>query len=78
MSPWAYFLYSILFAIPIIGVALTIIFSFIGSNYNLRNFARSYWCIPLLVLVLSILAVIFLGVWFGPDVWKWVTERIPQ
>lgn len=58
LSPWAYFFYSILFAVPVLGFALLIVFSLSGSNYNRQNFARSYWCIP--CLILSILAILLL------------------
>ncbi len=58
LSPWAYFLYSILFAVPVIGFVLLIVFSLNSSNYNRRNFARSYWCI--LCLILALLVLLFL------------------
>lgn len=44
LSAWAYFGYSILFAIPIIGFIFLIVFSCSGKNINRRSFARSYWC----------------------------------
>lgn len=55
LSPWAYFGLSLLFAIPIIGFIFLIIFSFNGSNINRRNYARSYWCIYLIVLIIFII-----------------------
>lgn len=58
ISAWGYFGYQLLFAIPIVGFILLIIFSCGGtSNINLRNFARSYWCG--LVVALIIFAVVF-------------------
>ena len=56
LGAWAYFGYSILFAIPIIGFILLIVFSFSNSNINRRNFARSHWCI--LAIVAIIVAII--------------------
>ncbi len=44
LSPWAYFGYSLLFAIPVVGLVLLIVFSFSRANYNRRSFARSYFC----------------------------------
>lgn len=44
LSPWAYFGYSILFSLPLIGFILLIVFSFSNNNINLRSFARSHWC----------------------------------
>ena len=49
LGAWAYFGYMILFSIPVIGFILLIVFSFNNSNINRRNFARSYWCIFLLI-----------------------------
>ena len=45
MAPWGYLGYEILFAIPLVGFILLLVFSFGGTrNINLRNFARSYFC----------------------------------
>ena len=63
VSPWGYLGYSILFAIPIVGLICLIVFSFSDANINRRNFARSFWCALLLsiiiILVLVLLAAIF-------------------
>lgn len=58
LSPWAYFGYSLLFSIPVIGFILLIIFSFAGKNVNRKNYARSYWCWLILVLAFALIAVI--------------------
>lgn len=52
LSAWAYFGYSILFSIPIVGFIFLIIFSFNGRNINRRSFARSYWCGFLLIAII--------------------------
>ena len=53
ISMWGYFGYEILFSIPVIGFILLLVFSFGGAkNYNLRNFARSYFCYAILVIIL--------------------------
>ena len=58
LSPWAYFGYSLLFSIPVIGLIFLLIYSFDDSRINRRNFARSYFCVIALVLIISgILAV---------------------
>ena len=44
ISAWGYLGYDILFAIPIIGFILLIVYSVIDDNINVRNYARSYWC----------------------------------
>ena len=52
LSPWAYFGYTILFAIPIIGFILLIVFSFSDKNINRRSFARSFFCGIIFSLIL--------------------------
>ena len=51
LSPWAYFGYSLLFVLPVAGLILLIVFSFSSANINRRNFARSYFCIYMLILI---------------------------
>lgn len=63
ISMWGYFGYEILFSIPLVGFILLLVFSFGGTkNKNLKNFARSYFCFTIVVIVLSI---IFLGSTLG-------------
>ena len=58
MGPWAYFGLSLLFNIPVVGFVFLIVFSCSRANINRRNFARSYWCIyVLLAIVLFIMAI---------------------
>ena len=52
LSAWAYLGYSILFAIPLFGYICLIVFSFSNSNINRRNFARSYFCVLLLTVII--------------------------
>ncbi len=52
MSPWAYLGCSLLFSIPLIGFLCLLIFTFSKENINRRNYARSYWCAILVVLIL--------------------------
>ena len=55
ISAWGYVGYSLLFSLPIAGFILLIVFSFSDDNINLRNYARSYWCMLLIVLCLLVL-----------------------
>lgn len=55
ISMWGYFGYQILFAIPIIGWIIVVIFALTASNYNLRNFARSQFCVLILQIVLALI-----------------------
>ncbi len=61
LSPWAYFGYNLLFAIPIAGLICAIIFAFDDSNLNRRNYARSFFCGLVLAVILCIVFII-LGV----------------
>jgi len=54
LSPWAYFGYSILFSIPFIGFICLIVFALSGDNINRRNFARSFFCIYAVAIILAI------------------------
>lgn len=44
ISAWGYVGYSILFAIPLIGLIFWLVFIFSDKNINRRSFARSYLC----------------------------------
>lgn len=57
MGAWGYFGYEILFNIPLVGLILLIIFSFDSSYIARRNFARSYFCFIVLVLIVG--AILF-------------------
>lgn len=52
LSPWAYFGYSILFSIPVIGLIVNLVFCFSSENINRRNYARSFWCAYLLAAII--------------------------
>ena len=60
LSAWAYLGYQILFAIPVVGLVLLIIYSLDNTNINRRNFARSYFCL-IAVLVVILLVILVLG-----------------
>ncbi len=63
LGMWSYFAYQILFAIPIVGFIFLCIFSFGGTkNVNLRNFARSYFCVLIIALVIIFALVSCVGV----------------
>ncbi len=71
LSAWAYFGYGLLFAIPIIGWIILIIFTFSTTNYNRRSFARSYWCA---LFVAGIIIAIPITTGIGAD---WLYEKVP-
>ena len=53
ISMWGYFWYQILFSIPVIGTIILIFKAIGASNKNVRNFARSYFCVLVLVLIIA-------------------------
>lgn len=60
ISTWGFVGYQFLFAIPLVGFILLIVFAVGGTKkVNLRNFARSYFCILLIGIVIAIAVVVF-------------------
>lgn len=59
---WGYFGYTILFALPMLGWIFAIIFS-VGAtkNINLRNFARSYFCIYIIAVGVVLMLLLIIG-----------------
>ena len=67
LSPWTYFGLAILYAIPALGLIFLLIHTFSEKNINRRNFARSYWC---WIVLLLIFLAIFIGLAYaggGPE-----------
>ncbi len=63
LGAWAYFGWNLLFAIPLVGFILLIVFACgATSNINLRNYARSYFCALLIVLIILIVFLIIAAV----------------
>ncbi len=63
ISMWGYFGYELLFSLPCVGFILLIVFSFGGTqNKNLRNFARSYFCLIIVLTVILVLLFVILGI----------------
>ncbi len=60
LGAWAYFGYSILFSIPVIGLIVNLIFCFGNGNVNLRNYARSVWCAYLFAAILAIAMIVIM------------------
>ncbi|MBR1747943.1 MAG: ABC transporter permease [Clostridia bacterium] len=61
LGAWTYFGLSILFSIPIVGFICLIVFSFSSSNINRRSYARSFFCVWLLVIIVVVIAIVALG-----------------
>ncbi len=61
ISMWGYFGYQLLFNIPVVGIILLIIFSISAKNVNLKNFARSYFCVTIIMLILLAVLIVSVG-----------------
>ena len=56
ISIWGYLGYQLLFSIPILGWIFLLLFAFgKEENINVRNFARSYFCFPIVCCILYLL-----------------------
>lgn len=58
MSAWAYVGWGILFALPLAGLVLVIVFSCVSGNINRKRFARSYLCWILIAAVLVTILIL--------------------
>lgn len=58
---WSFFGFTILYAIPVVGLICCIVFSCLGGNITRRSFARSY----LIFGIIEIIATIVLSVLIG-------------
>lgn len=56
ITMWGYFGYQILFSIPVLGWIFVIIFALTAANRNLRNFARSQFCLWIIWLVVILVS----------------------
>ena len=67
ISPWGYIGYQILFSIPIIGLIFILIYSFGDSNknINLKNFAKSYLYIIIIVAIFTLISIILSWITFS-------------
>lgn len=63
ITPIGYIGYQLLFSLPIVGLIFLIIFAVGGTNnINVKNFARSYFVIYLIAIILIFILVFFFGI----------------
>ena len=55
---WGYVGYNILFSIPLVGLILLIVFAFSEENINRRNYARSFFCVLLIAIIVGIVTAL--------------------
>ena len=69
IGAWAYFGWQLLFALPLVGPIMILVFSLGGtSNINLKNFSRSYligWLIALGIGLLVFLVMLIIALVTG-------------
>ena len=58
LSPWSYFGLGILYALPLLGWIFLIVHAVGSQNLNRRNYARSYFCVYVLAIILGVLLTI--------------------
>lgn len=59
ITAWGYVGYNLLFSIPLVGQILILVYSFGGTdNINLKNYARSYLCMLLISIIISVVTAI--------------------
>lgn len=64
LGAWTYFGLEILYAIPVVGLIFLICHAIGSENINKRNFARSFFCVYVLALIV-IVALLVSGVGFS-------------
>ncbi len=77
LGAWAYFAYSILFTIPVIGFICLVVFALGGDNINRRNFARSYFCGFILAIILIAFMIVLVAL-YGADFLEYLEQYMQQ
>ena len=73
ISAWGYVGYSLLFSIPLVGFICLLVFAISGSNKNVKNYARSYFCMLLIEIILAIIIGVICAV-LGIDLSKYLNQ----
>ena len=77
LGAWTYFLYALLFSLPLVGLVSLIVLACGGTtNINLRNYARSYFCGLLVAVVVAAIVIgLFVGLgWNAGDMAREIRE----
>lgn len=62
LGAWTYFGYTILFAIPLVGLICMIVFAVSDKNINRRSYARSFFCIYIIAAIITVISLVASGV----------------
>lgn len=56
ISAWGYFGWNLLFGVPCVGFIVLVVFALGGTkNINLKNYARSFFCAMLLMVIIIVI-----------------------
>ena len=61
ITSWGYVRRVILYAIPVLGWLVWLCNALFAKNTNVKNFARSYFCWVVLIVVLAVIGFAVLG-----------------
>lgn len=61
LGAWEYLGYNILFSLPLIGFIALIVCALSSSNINRRSYARSFFCVYIIVVILLIVFFVLRG-----------------
>ena len=76
LSPWSYFGLGILYSLPLVGWIFLIVHAIGSTNLNRRNYARSYFCVYVLAIILigivtaclcGLALAFYIGVYVAPN-----------
>ncbi len=76
IGAWGYLGYQILFSLPLVGFICLVIFALSDSNINRRSFARMYFLIAFLVILLFAVVITVILVTIGGD-FSSILDKLP-
>ncbi|MCH5156687.1 MAG: hypothetical protein J1G02_02280 [Clostridiales bacterium] len=78
LGAWRYFGYNLLFSIPIVGLICLIVFACSSRNINRRSYARSFFCVLIIALVIVGVSLLFTFLGFGGEFLKEFFQGLTQ
>lgn len=78
ISSWGYVGYSILYSIPVLGFIIWLCNALGAKNKNVKNYARSYFCMFLLAIIVTVVLVIAVAVIMGLGYGSYLEEALKQ
>ncbi len=75
ITPWGYIGYSLLFAIPIVGLICAIVFAFSSTYPCRKNYARSFLIGIIITIVVSIILTLVAGDWYRQILYNYSNYR---